>query len=459
MTPESLALVNPIIDLTTLTITTASATYVARQQASEYNQVKNALVAVHLLYIALVTLEFIRNFYSTPTFMDIYTIGNTTFVLVDVLLLTSVALAIYYKPTGAGFTGIIAELANHGRQLVIFLTFCAYLGFAEATLLIFRPFSIVVLRNLVGAEVNSTSFNSVYLDILLGVLLAFILYPSSLLFLASRRTSDPGVKRALTVLPVAWIGIGLVILIFNGYFITVAKTDDSEIAYLIAASAFSASALVFRRATILTGFFVQVRPPPIQPPQVRGRPFSRELGSPLADLLGRTMLMEVDPATDYERVVRDLITEFSAEGNAAFVFTPRGSALYATMSDEPAVRFFILTDKVSYARPGTVQNELLVPRNEQSVLLNVIDKTITSNQQLRLLIVFDNVSDLILSVGLESAYKFIKQANELLNVSKTPALFLMTDSAQGTKETNVVRGLFAEHLTYGADGLKLAKPV
>jgi hypothetical protein len=165
----------------------------------------------------------------------------------------------------------------------------------------------------------------------------------------------------------------------------------------------------------------------------------------------------VQPATAYEKIVKDLVTEFNAEGNAAFVFTARGSAIYAALSQDPGVRFFIMTEKVSYPKAGPDPSEFLVPRNEQSMLLSVIDKTISSNPQLKLLIIFDNVSDLILSVGLESAYKFIKQANELLTVSKTSALFLMTESAQGTKETNVVRGLFSEQLTYGAGGLKLAK--
>ncbi len=64
---------------------------------------------------------------------------------------------------------------------------------------------------------------------------------------------------------------------------------------------------------------------------------------------------------------------------------------------------------------------------------------------------------MILSIGLESTYKFIKQANELLAISKTTALFVLTDSAQGVKETNVVKSLFTESLSYGAGGLLVTK--
>ena len=453
--PDLLGLVSPVIDLITLAITATSAAYVARQQASEYNQVKGSLVTVHLFYIALVTLEFIRNFYSTPSFMEVYTIGNTTFVLLDVALLTVVALAIYYKPKGPGLASIVNELSGHGSQLLFFLLFCAYLAFAEVVLLIYRPFSLVVLENMVGKMVNSTVFSSYYLDILLGVLLVFILYPSTLLFLSSRRTVDPLVKRALIILPIAWIGIGLVILVFNGYVLTVEKVDDSAIAYLLAATAFSASASVFRRATLLSGFFTEVSAPPLQPNLRRERPFSRRIGVEMSSLIGKEMLIEVDPTADYEQLARDLALEFSAGGYAVFAFTSIGSPIYASLSTIEGVRFFVLTEKVSYPRGGAEQNEMLVPRYDQSVLLSVVDKTLSSNPQLKMLIIFDELTDEILSVGLEPTYKFIKQANELLSVASTTAVFFLTTSAQGTKETNVVRGLFTEQLLYGVEGLKV----
>jgi len=100
---------------------------------------------------------------------------------------------------------------------------------------------------------------------------------------------------------------------------------------------------------------------------------------------------------------------------------------------------------------------MLVPRYEQSVLLSVIDKTLASNPQLKMLILFDDLTDLILTVGLESTYKFVKQANELLGAGRTTAAFFMTMSAQGTKETNVLRGMFTKQLSYGQSGLSVTR--
>jgi len=285
----------------------------------------------------------------------------------------------------------------------------------------------------------------------------FIIYPSSLLFLASRRTSDPEVKRALILLPATWIGIGLVILIFNGYFLTIAKTDDSALAYLFAATLFSVSASIFRRATLLSGFFVQVPPPPVQPIALRERPFTSRLGIEPTQLAGKEVLIEVDPSSDYERAVRDLTTEFKADGYVTFVFTSNGSPIYRALSPDGGTRFFVLTERVTYPRAGIDEREMLVPRYDQSVLLSVIDKTIKSNFQLKLLIIFDDLTDMILSVGLESTYKFMKQANELLEAARTTAVFLLTMAAQGTRETNVVKSNFSEQFSYSLEGLRIVK--
>ena len=445
-------LVNVVIDLATIAITATSGAYIARQQTSEYNQVKDALVAVHGLYIALVSLEFIRIFYSTPSFMQIYTIGNTSFVLCDVALLTIVALTIYYKPEGAGLTSTLKRLTRHPAQFIVFVLYLVYLLAAEVLLVAYRPFALVMLHNMVGLGVNSTVFNSWYLNVLFGILVIFISYPSALLFLAGRRATDPVIKRALILLPISWIGIGAVILTFNGYVLTVAMTDDSAIAYLIAATAFSASASIFRRATVLSGFFTFTgysTPLTVPRPQTS---FSRTIGTEFSNLIGKEYLLEVDPVSSYERAIRDMSLEFKSEGFAVFAFTARGSPVQISLSLSEGIRFLLLTEKVSYPRPGPIQNEMLVPRYEPSVLLSVIEKTITANPGSRLLIVFDSLTDMILSTGIEATYKFVKQANSLLSTAHATAVFMLTDSAVGEKEKAVVRGLFNERLSYEKDG-------
>lgn len=457
MVVSALQFVTPLIHISTLSITALSAVYVARQQKGEYGQVKALLILVHVLYIGIVSLEFVRNFDNDIVFMTLYTIGNTTFVLLDVAMLTVVALVVYYRPKGRGFWSIIAELSRHGRDLAFYALFCCYLVAAEGILVAFRPFSVSTMPNIVGASVTETLFNSFYLDILLGVLLVFMVYPSTLLFLASRRATNQMVRRALLLLPVAWIGIGLDLLIFNGYLLTVVQQDYTAIGYLIGATVFSISALIFRRATLLSGFFTFVSVPSTVPGGTVLRPFTLRVGIEPASIIGNTILMEIDPASNYERIIRDFVAEYTSAGYAIFTFTSKGSPVYNALASMQGVRLYLLTDKVSYARPGAEANEMLVPSGDKSVLLNTLHMTLNANPQVQVIVVFDSISDIILSFGLEQSYRFVKQANEMLSVSHATAMFLITKSAHTEKETSVVKSLFTAQFSYGDAGLEVIK--
>jgi len=123
LTLEPTSLIIPSIHVITLLITATSAIYVYRQKTTEYSQVRNLLVMVHLFYMGIVSLEFVRTFVPAPAsppippgtgfFLDVYTISNTTFVLADVFLLTLVAVAIFYRPNGSRIGDILREVGKH----------------------------------------------------------------------------------------------------------------------------------------------------------------------------------------------------------------------------------------------------------------------------------------------------------------------------------------------------------
>ena len=257
MVVEPSQLLVPVILLVTLLITAMSSLYVYRQRTTEYPQVRNLLVMVHVFYMGVVALEFARNFVPvsgplTNPFLTVYTISNTSFVLADVLLLTLVAVAIYYRPNGKGMPDILKELGKHQTGATLLGVYVLYIAVAEGYLVAAQPFTPAPLRNIVGDMVISTQFDQQYLGMLLGILGVFILYPSYLLLAARRRTGDVQVRRAFAILPVAWVGIGIDLLIFNGFLLNPPiSIDASAIGYLFAAVAFSATAATFRRATLL----------------------------------------------------------------------------------------------------------------------------------------------------------------------------------------------------------------
>jgi len=448
----------PAIHIVTLLITATSAIYVYRQKTTDYPQVRNLLVMVHIFYMGVVSLEFARTFVPAPSgsipdftqaFLTVYTICNTSFVLADVFLLTLVAVAIFYRPNGKRMMDILRELGKHQTGMTVFAVYSFYILLAEGFLLVVRPFTAKPLVNIVGATVITTQFDQEYLATLLGILLVFIVYPAALLLLARRRTADTQVRRAFAILPVAWVGIGIDLLVFNGFLLNPPiSVDASAVGYLFAAAAFSATAATFRRATLLSAFFQPgIAATGIAPPSTT---FSGRIGLTTEAALGRVYLLEVEPSSNYEEPIKDLANELGSNQRIVYAFTAAGSPVYSALTGLTNVRFFTMTRKVSYPKPGERPDEVLVPSADQSVLLNVLDKAITSNPDLRFGVVFDSVSDLILSSGLEMTYKFLKQANEMLNTHHVTAVFLMTAGAHSEREVNVVKSLFSSIVSFQA---------
>ena len=456
MAIEPSDLLIPAIHIVTLLITATSAIYVYRQKTTDYPQVRRLLVMVHLFYMGVVSLEFARTFVPAPpdpipaftqAFLTIYTIFNTSFVLADVLLLTLVAVAIYYRPNGKNMMDIIREVAKHQTGMTLLGVYTFYILLAEGYLLVVLPFTAKPLVNIVGATVITTQFDQQYLAMLLGILMVFIVYPAGLLLLARRRTADTQVRRAFAILPVAWVGIGVDLLVFNGFLLNPPiSVDASAIGYLFAAAAFSATAATFRRATLLSAFFQPgIAATGIAPPSTT---FSGRIGLTTEGALGRVFLLEVDSSSNFEEPIKDMANELGSNQRVVYAFTAAGSPVYSALTGMTNVRFFTMTRKVSYPKPGERPDEVLVPSADQSVLLNVLDKAITSNPDLKFGVIFDSVSDLILSSGLEVTYKFLKQANEMLNTHHVTALFLMTAGAHSDREVNVVKSLFSNIVRY-----------
>ena len=471
MAVEPSALLIPAIYIVTILITATSALYVYRQKATDYPQVRNLLVMVHIFYIGVVAFELARNFVPPPIdpvpsfttfFLSVYTVSNTSFVLADVLLLTLVAIAIYYRPNGRKLSDILRELGRHQTGMTLLVVYITYIAIAEGYLLFAHPWcststgpnTCTPVTNLLGIQVVATEFNPQYLDLLLGILVVFLIYPAALFLAARRRTGDVAVRRAFTILPVAWVGIGVDLLIFDGYLLN-NGVDATAVGYLFAAAAFSATAATFRRATLLSAFFQPgIAPAPTTP---TGKTFSGRLGLKPEDSTGRVYLLEVDSASKFEDPIRDLANELGSTQRILFAFTSAGSPVYSALSGIPNVRFFTMTRKVSYPKQGEKPSEVLVPSADQSVLLNVLDKAITSNPDLKFGVVFDSVTDLLLSSGLEVTYKFLKQANEMLTTNRVTAVFLMTTGAHTDREVNVLKGLFSNIALYQHEQLVVQK--
>jgi hypothetical protein len=434
----------PTIDSIGIILTGLSGYYVYLQKTTMYREVKSTLVYVHILFAGVLVLELLRNFLSSNLFMSVYTDLGTSFILWDVLLLILVATAVYLRPEKTGIRSLFDTIFANRRIGLAFGFFLCFVWFADVYLIVLQPYTTGPVPNIAGIILQSTSFRPFYLYVVFVTLILFTVY-SLFLFLGARaRSKDPQVRMALLILPIVWTSIGVDLVIFNGYLLA-QGIDAVGIGYLLAAVAFGITANVFRRASLLSGFFEAV---PVSRSGTPTHPFTSTLKIENSSLVGRIFLMEVNPSANYEQVISDFANEMLSNNSAVFTFTSKGSPIYNSLSKIEGVRFYVLTNTVSYPRPTEIENEILVPQNDQAILLDILHKTIVSvGKEGSVGIVFDNISNLVLSSNLETTYKFLQQANEILGGGRVSALFLYIQSAHDERTVNLIKSLFASHLS------------
>lgn len=448
-------LVTPTVHETTLIITGLSAYYVFQQKTKSYPYVKNLLFLIHVLFMGVVLMEFLRDFIVTPFFMEVYTIFGSSFIFWAVALAVTTSYVVYFRPPSGGIRQILASILSRPSYGILYLGFISYIALIDLYLVVASPYSIVQLTDLLGAKVTSTAFNPIFLVMMLAVLVGFMALPTTIMVAAARSSRDPSVRRAMVFLPVSWSCIGIELLVFNGYLVE-RGIDASAFGYLIAAGAFVGSAAIFRRATVLAGFFEHV---PVT--SVVARPqaeaFASSLGLERAAALGKSYLLEVDPAARYETVLKNFALELISGNHPVFAFTSRGSPVYSGLEAIPEAKFYLLTSRVSYPKPTEKPSEILVPMNDLAVLLDVLDKTVTANEETKVGIIFDSISDLVVSVGFESTFKFMKQANEILASGSATSMFLVTAGAHDDRVERLIKNLFVVQLAYNSSGLKVER--
>jgi hypothetical protein len=184
--------------------------------------------------------------------------------------------------------------------------------------------------------------------------------------------------------------------------------------------------------------------------------FSKTLGLSHSDLVGRKILFEFDPASKYEKIIQSFITEALTNIEHATVFTRRGSALHTSLAQQRTVQIFCLTQQVTAPREVS-ENEVLLPSNNISLMLDVMDKALKANPHDVINVIFDNLSDLVLSLGFEKTYHFTKYATEILASPRVTALFLLNASAHDPEVVQSLRSLFEDQICFGKEGIHTVK--
>jgi hypothetical protein len=126
------------------------------------------------------------------------------------------------------------------------------------------------------------------------------------------------------------------------------------------------------------------------------------------------------------------------------------------MKEQKAVKFFCLTQQVSVPT-GLSENEMLLPANDASLMLDVLNKTLQTHPEAKINVVFDSLSDLIMAIGFEKAYRFVRYAIELLASPRITVMFLLNQTAHDPQIVQGFRNLFSNQIFYGKEGIQPVK--
>jgi len=184
--------------------------------------------------------------------------------------------------------------------------------------------------------------------------------------------------------------------------------------------------------------------------------FSSMVNMKHPDILGNRLLLEYEPTSDYEEIVKKFVREFQANVESVAIFTSAGSPIYRQFRDQRNISLFSFSTKTS--SPARLSDEqVLLPERDTSLLLDAVDKLLQAISKKRIGIVFDVFTDIILSQGFEKAYGVLSSVVEMTESEIASILVLINYSALEPRVLGAVRGLFRSQLRFNFEGLKTIK--
>jgi len=167
-------------------------------------------------------------------------------------------------------------------------------------------------------------------------------------------------------------------------------------------------------------------------------------------MVGKTMLLEIDQTSDYQKVLSSFVSEVKNSDEPLFIVTNENSTLHSEFSGDHNVRFLLLTSKASSPQPLN-EKETYLPADDLSALLHSceeIKKTAAATTEKTVNLLFDNLSDIILRCGFERTYKFARSLLKEISSPKTRVLFLFNPATHDQTIISSIRELFHINLAY-----------
>jgi len=184
--------------------------------------------------------------------------------------------------------------------------------------------------------------------------------------------------------------------------------------------------------------------------------FSGSIGLDHGRLIGRKILLEYDPVSNYERIVDSLAKESMANVESILVFTQSTSPIRKHLAGQPAIKFFLTSFSTSTPKTSS-ENEMLLPAKNTPLILETLSKVLETYPNVNVCFVFDILSELLMSIGLEKTFIFLRHALDMLSSEKLTCLFLLNSSAHEPQVVSQLKSLFSNQLTYDKNGLEIVR--
>lgn len=422
-----------------------------RQPLKSYEIVKDFLVGVYALILILMLIELWRVAGGTRLGMEVYAPFSIGIGLTEAILLSAAAVGLYMRPVGSSLSTFLSDLRKNRVQAGLFAVFSIFSVSIIAYVAAFMPYSIEEVTALGGGQVLALVFPQEYVLLLCVVLFFFLCYPTVALFLATQNIPNKSFGGSLLSLPVGWAGVTIIYVVFEG-FLWIEGLDATGLMYFLDAVLFFMVTRNFRKAALLAGLVVPVGF------QGKGQDLSGKkiAGLEVEGFGGRPILLEAQPSSGFEEQVAGIVSILLSAGKSVFVFTSRGSRVQQAISAVQGVRLYLLTPTVSYYKQGERENEMLLSSANSSIVLDALGKSIGNSDQ-QVGIVFDSLSDLVLSLGFAETYKFLRSAFELCADRRVVSFFVLLSGSQDKNVENALTGRFPIIMANDKDGMRTIK--
>ena len=173
-------------------------------------------------------------------------------------------------------------------------------------------------------------------------------------------------------------------------------------------------------------------------------------------LSSNSLLISVDPTLPYEQAVKTIANELEARNRDMLVFTSKVSPVHKSLTGGPRLKFFLMTSNaggVSAAGDG----KFVIPANDTAILLDTLQRNLRQAGKGSSAMIFDSISDLILELGLEKSYEFLKQANEIVDETDCLGIYVMKNGAHDQRTDSFIKSLIQNHVVYDASGLNMTR--